>query len=61
VIIEGVDPLRGQVRTAEKAPERFTGWLSLMRILEQLTELAAGAAGIQAAVPQRLGDQLNPG
>jgi hypothetical protein len=53
IVVEQAEPLSGRVSADGGTPVAFAGWLSLLRILEQLTA-SAGLA------PQGLGDQPGP-
>ena len=52
IVVDGLEPLSGRVSVEGAAPVAFSGWLGLLRILEQVT-----ASGQIPA--QRLGDQFN--
>jgi hypothetical protein len=52
IVIEEVEPLCGRVSADDQQPVAFTGWLPLLRLLEQLT-------ASPPLTPQRLGDELD--
>ena len=52
-MVDGVQPVRGQVIAGGQGPVAFTGWPALMGALERLIALADTAPG-------GLGGQLDP-
>ncbi len=53
IVVDGVQPVRGQVIAGGRGPAAFTAWLALMGAPERLIALADAAPG-------GLGGQLDP-